>query len=190
METASIPNAGMARTGWWVAVGSGALILLGGGLAGRLSAAPGYALFAIAGVLLAAGTGVFAVFVLTRKGETRALQRAFKLLLSAGAAAYVLCVCALAGYYIHETLQGRMEWRWIIFGPTILGALIIFDYGLYRKLVRNNLPTWRRYRRYVSREQSNPAAMRQQAGVLPASVDVKKAVDELIDPRFNATLSN
>jgi sulfonate transport system substrate-binding protein len=30
----------------------------------------------------------------------------------------------------------------------------------------------------------------QQAGVLPASVDVKKAVDELIDPRFNATLSN
>ncbi len=30
----------------------------------------------------------------------------------------------------------------------------------------------------------------QQAGVLPASVDVRKAVDELIDPRFNASLSN
>ena len=30
----------------------------------------------------------------------------------------------------------------------------------------------------------------QQAGVLQANVDVKKAVDELIDPRFNATLSN
>jgi sulfonate transport system substrate-binding protein len=30
----------------------------------------------------------------------------------------------------------------------------------------------------------------QQAGVLAASVDVKKAVDELIDPRFNAALSN
>ena len=53
-----------------------------------------------------------------------------------------------------------MEWRWIVFGPTVLGALIVLDYGLYRKLVRNNLPTWRRYRRYVSREQSNPAAMR------------------------------
>ncbi|MEP6657614.1 MAG: respiratory nitrate reductase subunit gamma, partial [Betaproteobacteria bacterium] len=161
METASVPSAGTnTRTGWLAAVGFMALLLLGGGLAGRLSAAPGYALFAAAGFLLASGTGVFAVFTLTRRGETRALQRAFTLLLYAGAAVYVLCVCALAGYYIHETLQGRMEWRWIIFGPTILGALIVLDYGLYRKLVRNNLPTWRRYRRYVSREQSNPGAMR------------------------------
>jgi sulfonate transport system substrate-binding protein len=30
----------------------------------------------------------------------------------------------------------------------------------------------------------------QQAGVLPANVDVKKAVDELIDTRFNAALTN
>lgn len=30
----------------------------------------------------------------------------------------------------------------------------------------------------------------QQAGVLPANVDVQKALDELIDERFNATLSN
>ena len=30
----------------------------------------------------------------------------------------------------------------------------------------------------------------QQAGVLPANVDVKKAVDELIDTRFNASLTN
>jgi sulfonate transport system substrate-binding protein len=30
----------------------------------------------------------------------------------------------------------------------------------------------------------------QQAGVLPASVDMRKAVDELIDPRFNSSLSN
>src|ERR1700674_5788664 len=30
----------------------------------------------------------------------------------------------------------------------------------------------------------------QQAGVLPANVDMRKAVDELIDPRFNASLSN
>ena len=30
----------------------------------------------------------------------------------------------------------------------------------------------------------------QQAGVLPANVDMRRAVDELIDPRFNASLSN
>lgn len=161
METASLPSVRTAsRTGWLVALGLVALILLGGGIAGRLSAAPGYALFVVAGVSIAAGTAVFAVFALTRRGDTLALQRAFTLLLSAGAAAYVLCVFALAGHYIHETLAGRMEWRWIFFGPTILGALIALDYGLYRKLVRNNLPTWRRYRSYVSRAQSNPAAMR------------------------------
>lgn len=160
METASVPRTRDVTRTSWVAVALFALVLLGVGIAGRLSAAPGYALFAAAALLLASGTAVFAVFALTRKGDSLALQRAFTLLFTAGAAAYILCVCALAGHYIHETLQGRMEWRWIVFGPTVLGALIVLDYGLYRKLVRNNLPTWRRYRRYVSREQSNPAAMR------------------------------
>jgi nitrate reductase gamma subunit len=59
-----------------------------------------------------------------------------------------------------ETFQGRVEWRWIVFGPSILTALIVLDYGLYRKLVKNNLPTWRRYKQYISRDQSDPAAMR------------------------------
>ncbi len=161
METASASSANkLTRIGWPLAVALVALILLGSGIAGRLSAAPGYALFAAAAVLLAAGTSVFAVFALTRRGDTLALRRAFTFLLYAGAAVYILCVFALAGHYVHETLQGRMEWRWMVFGPTVLGALIVLDYGLYRKLVRNNLPTWRRYRRYVSREQSDPGAMR------------------------------
>ena len=161
METAFVPSATTtARARWLAAIGVIGLLLLGAGIAGRLSAAPGYALFGAAGLLLASGLAVFAVFALSRSGDTRTLQRAFTLLLSAGAAAYVLCLCALAGHYIRETLDGRMEWRWIVFGPTILGTLIVLEYGLYRKLVKNNLPTWRRYRRYVSREQSNPGAMR------------------------------
>jgi nitrate reductase gamma subunit len=160
MDTTPVTSASTRTRILWQAVTLLALLLLIAGLAGRLSAAPGYALFAAAGLLLAAGTGVFAVFALTEKGDTLALQRTFTRLLSSGAAAYVLCVCALAGHYIYETLQGRMELRWIIFGPIILGALIALDYGLYRKLVKNNLPTWRRFRRYVSREQSNPVAMR------------------------------
>jgi MFS family permease len=136
------------------------LLLLGLGLAGRLPVAWGYALFAISGLLLGSGTAVFVVFVLSRFGDTRLLRRWFSILLGAGAGVYVLSLAAMAGYYIHETFQGRMEWRWILFGPSILTALIVLDYGLYRKLVKNNLPTWRRYNQYISRDQSDPDAMR------------------------------
>jgi hypothetical protein len=161
METTSAARAfSVTRSGWLAAVTVIAVILLGAGILGLISAAPGYSLFAVATLLLLAGTGVFAALALTRRGDAAALQRAFKLLLFAGAAAYVLSVCALAGYYIYETLQGRMELRWIVFGPAVLAALIVFDYGLYRKLVKNNVPTWRRYRSYVSRDRSNPGAMR------------------------------
>jgi nitrate reductase gamma subunit len=88
------------------------------------------------------------------------MQRWFSTLLGAGAGAYVLSLAAMAGYYVHETFQGRMEWRWILFGPSILTALIVLDYGLYRKLVKNNLPTWRRFNQYISRDQNDPKAMR------------------------------
>jgi hypothetical protein len=161
METASVPNAStVTRHGWWLAVALISLVLLGAGIAGRVSAAPGYALFAAATLLLVSGTVVFAVFALTRWGESLALQRTFTLLLSAGAAAYVLCVCALAGHYIHETLQGRMEWRWIVFGPSHSRRA---DCAGLRSLPESSSGTIFRpgaIQRYVSREQSNPVAMR------------------------------
>jgi nitrate reductase gamma subunit len=125
-----------------------------------LSAAWGYALFAASVLLVTAGTAVFAVFALSHFGNTARLRRAFVFLFAAGAGAYVLSLSALAGYYVRETLEGNMEWRWILFGPSVLAALIVLDYGLYRKLVRNNLPTWRRYHQYISRAQSDPVAMR------------------------------
>ena len=134
--------------------------LLVAGLAGLLYAAWGYALFAASGLLLIAGIAVFAVFTLSRLGDTSALRRAFVLLFAGGASAYVLSVSALAGFYVREAINGNMEWRWILFGPTVLLALLVLDYGLYRKLVRNNLPTWRRYRQYISRERIDPLAMR------------------------------
>jgi MFS family permease len=137
-----------------------AAALLIGGLAGLISAAWGYGLFAASGLLLLAGLSLFAVFALSRVGPTSTMRRAFVTLLAAGAGAYVVCVAALAGYYVREALQGRMGWQWMVFGPCVLAALVVLDYGLYRKLVKNNLPTWRRYQKYVGREQSDPAAMR------------------------------
>jgi len=110
-------------------------------------------------VLLTAGLGVFGVFALSKAGDGEVLRKMFVLLLCAGGAAYVLSVGALSGYYIHETLAGRMEWQWIIFGPVVLLALVVLDLGLYRKLVGGNIPTWRRYRQYISRNAIDAKAL-------------------------------
>lgn len=148
------------RRPWLVAsaVGGSALLLIG--LAGALSAAWGYALFVLSALSLLAGVTVLAVFVLTRVGETSTLQRGFVRLFALGACLYALSVGALAGYYAHEALGGRIEWTWMVFGPCALAALVVLDFGIYRKLARNNLPTWRRYRAYIRREASDPVAMR------------------------------
>ena len=144
----------------WLLLTAGAgLLLLAVGVSGHLGAAWGYALFVAASVLLSAGLGVFGVFALSKAGDGEVLQRAFILLLGAGGAAYVLSVGALAGYYIHETLAGRMEWPWIVFGPVVLLALAVLDLGLYRKLVAGNVPAWRRYRQYISREAIDAKAL-------------------------------
>jgi nitrate reductase gamma subunit len=135
-------------------------VLLAAGLAGWLSAAWGYGLFAAAAILLGAGSMLFAIFAFSAAGDTGALQRGFATLFAAGAVAYVLALFALAGHYVYETLQGRMEWHWVLFGPMALAALVILDVGLYRKLYRINLPTWQRYRQYIKREDADPAAMR------------------------------
>ena len=144
----------------WLLLTAGAgLLLLAVGVSGHLGAAWGYALFVAATALLTGGLAVFAVFALGKAGDALVLQRAFTLLLGAGGAAYVLSVGALAGYYIHETLAGRMEWPWIIFGPVVLLALVVLDLGLYRKLVAGNVPAWRRYRQYISREAIDAKAL-------------------------------
>ena len=161
--TAMVEPAGAApraRGPWRIAAAAGALLLLAGGLSGDLGAGWGYALFVAATALLAAGIATFCAFALTRAGDGDTLQRMFVVLLRAGGTAYVLAVGALAGFYVRETFAGRMEWQWIIFGPVVLAALVVLDVGLYRKLVRGNLPTWRRYRQYISREAIDAAALR------------------------------
>lgn len=161
--TAMAEPAGAAPRTWgsWrmLAVG-GALLLLVAGLAGRLGAGWGYALFVAATALLAGGIATSAVFALTRAGDTGTLQRAIALSLRAGGTTYVLAVGALAGFYIHETFAGRMEWPWIVFGPVVLAALVVLDVGIYRKLVAGNLPTWRRFRQYISRDAIDARALR------------------------------
>lgn len=137
-----------------------AVAMLVGGLAGSLSAGWGYALFLLAGALLAAGVLVAARLFLSRAGDGAKLASSMRELFSVGGWVYVIAVCALAGHYIHETLGGRMEWRWILFGPAILAALIVVERGLWVKLVVRNRPTWARYGPMLTREQAEPEAMR------------------------------
>ena len=135
-----------------------AWILLG--LTGIIGAGWGYGLFFASLLLLAGSAAAFALLVLTRAFDTDRLRGSAAWLGLAGVWIYVLAVGALSGHYILETLAGRMELRWILFGPTALAALIVLDVGLYRMLVGKNLPAWNRYRNVVRRELANPQAMR------------------------------
>jgi len=135
--------------------------LLAAGLAGLLSAAWGYGLFLAATLLLGCGIAVLLVFLLTRRFDSDRLRGTFTWLLRLGAWTYVLAVAALGGYYGYEALAGRVDYKWIIFGPVVLAALIVLDWGLYRLLVLKNVPTWQRFGHLISREKSDPAAMRQ-----------------------------
>lgn len=157
----------------WAVLGAAGAVLVVLGLAGIASPAWGYALFIATGVAFAVAAGAAAVLLFTRAGPGERLGRWALDAAIAGAVAYALAVCALAGAFARETLDGRMEWHWILFGPAALLALAVLDAGLYRKLVRNNLPTWTRFRRFIGRGDAEPEAMRR---VLVDDVIVQKAL--------------
>lgn len=130
------------------------------GCLGGFGGGPGYGLLLVCAMLMLAGTALFAVFIFSHRFGDNRLKGAFSWLFYLGVWAYVLGVCALGGYFAAETIAGRMELKWIVFGPAAIAALIILDYGLYRLLVKKNLPTWARYRQFISRSDADPAAMR------------------------------
>lgn len=142
----------------WIATLAIAFLLVVLGLAGVVSLAWGYALFAAAELLLACGIFAFAVFALGK--QQRGMFEPARVALILGGAAYLWAVSALAGTYTHLAARGEIEWQWIVFGPCILLALIALDAGLYRKLVRNNLPTWRRFRPYITRDRADSGSLR------------------------------
>ena len=139
-------------------IAAAALLVLG--LAGVLNAGWGYGLFLVSLLLILGAVTSMALLLFTRRFDTESLRSGAATLGLLGAWCYVFAVAALAGHYGYETLAGRMELRWILFGPAVLAALIVLDVGLYRLLVVRNLPTWNRYRANLSRDLANPAAMR------------------------------
>lgn len=157
----SLPENQAAVNRVWLGLAAAcAFTLLGLGLSGRLSAGWGFALLVFGGLSLGLAAALFCLLVFSHRGDTGALARRSKQSFAVGVAAYVIAVFALGGYYGYETLQGRMELHWIIFGPIVIWALVAFDRGIYRKLVEKNLPTWHRFKRFIRRDASDPAAMR------------------------------
>jgi nitrate reductase gamma subunit len=137
-----------------------ALGLLVLGVAGKLNAGWGYGLLLVAALTLGFGVIIFSIFVFTHRFDSASLRASFVGMFRLGGWSYVLAVSALSGYYINETIAGRMEAKWIVFGPVALAAIIFLDWGVYRLVVRKNLPTWARFGHLVSRSASDPAAMR------------------------------
>ena len=138
--------------------GAAAWLLLG--VTGIVGVGWGYGLFFASILLLAGAVVAFALLTLTRAFDTERLLGSAAWLGLLGAWVYVCAVGALAGHYTLETFAGRMELRWVLFGPAVVAALVVLDVGLYRMLVGKNLPAWSRYRGVVRRELANPAAMR------------------------------
>jgi len=130
------------------------------GLFGALNEAWGYGLMLVATIALLLGICAFGLFVLTQEFDTASLARTYKGLLVFGGWLYVLGVSALSGYFVFETLHGRMELRWILFGPVVLACVVVLDVGLYRLLIVKNLPTWQRFGALISRADSEPGRMR------------------------------
>ncbi len=135
-------------------------VLAVAGAFGTLDLSWGFGLLLVAAMLLLVGTASLCIYIFTDKGSSEILVAALKWPSLLGAWFYVFGVAALAGYYGFEALQGRVETKWMIFGPAILLALIAFDYGIYQVLVKRNLPTIDRFGKFLSRDKSDPAAMR------------------------------
>lgn len=154
------PGPALVASGWLWLTGALAAAVLLGGLAGGIATGWGFGLLVLGGLSLALSAALFCVLVFSRRGATEGLVAGSRATFMAGAAAYVIAVSALAGSYGYETLQGRMALHWIIFGPLVVWALVAFDRGIYRKLVLKNLPSWHRFRRFITRDASDPAAMR------------------------------
>ena len=105
------------------AAGAAAWLLLG--LSGVIGAGWGYGLFFTSVLLLAGAAIAFGFLILTRAFDTGMLRGSAAWLGLIGVWVYVWAFAALAGHYSHETFAGRMELRWILFGPAVLAALAI-----------------------------------------------------------------
>ena len=135
------------------------IVLFALGLAAQTGAGLGYGLLLVSVIVLGAGLLLLALLAFTRKYATKSVAGVMKWLFLLGGWFYVFGVCALAGFFVRETIEGRMAVQWILFGPAAIIALIVFDLGVYKLLYQRNRPAWGRYRQVIRPENADPQSM-------------------------------
>tara|TARA_B100000686_G_scaffold355387_1_gene474356 strand:- start:30982 stop:32106 length:1125 start_codon:yes stop_codon:yes gene_type:complete len=141
----------------------GLLVALGiliAGFWGSLVAAWGYAFFLGASAFWGIAIFFALIFLFTKYIETNKLRRLCKIFFLIGLWSYIYCIASFGGFFTSEAFLGNVDYKYIIFGPTVLAALGILEYGVYRALITNNRPTFNRYRRFLSRESIDHKSLR------------------------------
>lgn len=139
---------------------SGAALFLIAGLSGLLVVAWGYGFFLTAAAFWGFAIFFSAVFIFTRFVRTELLRKLCKSFFFAGLWAYIYCIAAFGGFFTYEAVAGRVEFRYILFGPAILAALGILEYGIFRALISKNRASFKRYRRFISRDAIDQKSIR------------------------------
>jgi MFS family permease len=132
--------------------------VLGG--VGLIGAAWGYGFFLVSMLLigfgiLAGGIALFSDYFSVR-GALPISATAMRI----GGWFYVFAVAALAGYFVRESVEGRIQWHWIVFGPAALAAIVVLDLGIYRVLYLRNKPTLERYSHALQPERLDKPSLR------------------------------
>lgn len=129
-------------------------------LSGQVGAGLGYGLLLVSVMLLGGAAAALALVLFTANGARGALPGAMRWLFLLGAWAYIYGVCVLSGYFAGEAIWGRVELKWMLFGPAALAAIAAFEYGLYRLIFKNNRPSWIRYGTVIRPDNIEPESMR------------------------------
>ncbi len=137
-----------------------AALLVAVGLVGTLHAAIGYGLLLTASLLLVMGIGFLSIFLLTNWFDTALLQRSYAGAFWLGGWGYLLAVAAMSGYYINDAIAGKIAWKYIVFGPAAIMAIAVFDIGIWRIIVKRNMPSVRRFGVFWKRETIDQRALR------------------------------
>lgn len=99
------------------------------------------------------------LFIFFQDTEAEIFVNGFRYITVAGVSSLIVGLSLLSGVYLRTLFLGRMQIHWVIFWPLILSACIVFWVGVYRKIIRKNLETFRAFERFLERKDTEPRAL-------------------------------
>lgn len=95
-------------------------------------------------------------FIFSKEMNSGYIVRVFRYILTAGLITSFSGLLLLSGSYIRYVAMDRLSSRWILFWPLVLVACLIFIVGMYRKIIQGNIETFKRWERFIKREDREP----------------------------------